>query len=61
LNLQELHTLLNGHLEDIATMFRSPKITLIVRAPDLSDGDVVVTDDDLDAAIASLQRLKDRR
>jgi hypothetical protein len=58
--LQRLHQDLSFDLDRIARRFRNPKITLIVRAPDLEDGDVVIGNDDLDAAIAAIQRLKER-
>jgi hypothetical protein len=41
-------------------MFKDPRVTIVVRAPSLPDGDVVVTDDDLDAAIKAIERLKFR-
>jgi hypothetical protein len=46
------------HLERIAGYFTSPKITLIVRAPQLEDGDLILTDDNLDEAIAAILKLK---
>lgn len=45
-------------LEDIAAYFVAPKLTLVVRAPDLEDGDVVITTDNLDEAIKAIERLK---
>lgn len=45
-------------LEKIAKLFKNPKITLVVRAPDLADGDVVITDDELEPVIASLRKTR---
>lgn len=44
------------HLDAIAQHFKNPKITVIVRAPDLADGDFVMSDDAPDAVIASLKK-----
>lgn len=51
---------INHHLNEIAGLFKAPKITLVVRAPNLPDGDLVMTADDLDQAVAAIQRLKER-
>lgn len=58
--LSQLHQKLAVHLEQISELFKNPKITLVVRSPDLPDGDVVLTDDELDKAIAAIERLKGR-
>jgi hypothetical protein len=58
--MRRLQDELSDHLDRIIRMFKNPKVTLIVRAPDLPDGDVVIGNDDLDAAIVAIQRLKDR-
>lgn len=47
---------IGASLDDIATHFKNPKITLVVRSPDLNDGDVVMTSDNLDDAVAAIQR-----
>ena len=52
---------LQGDLDRISKRFVRPKLTLVVRAPDLPDGDVVIGDDDLDMAIAAIERLKSRQ
>lgn len=49
-----------GHLSAIAKLFKNPKLTLIIRNQDLPDGDVLMSDDDADLAIAAINRLKDR-
>jgi len=58
--LHQLHADLSADLERIASRFKSPKLTLVIRAPDLADGDVVLSDDDLDEAIGAIERLKSR-
>jgi hypothetical protein len=55
-----------GHLEEICKMFtQRPKITIVIRTPWLDeagkDGDVVLTDDDFDMAIAAINRLRGRK
>jgi hypothetical protein len=52
----KLYDTITPHLAAIAGLFKNPKVTLVVRAPDLSDGDVVLTDDDLKSVIASLEK-----
>jgi hypothetical protein len=54
----QLHHDLDSDLKRIARRFKAPKITLIVRNAALPDGDVVLTDDDLELAIAALRRLQ---
>ena len=44
------------HLEAIAKLFKNPKITLLIRSPDLDDGDVLLTDDDFASVTASLMK-----
>jgi hypothetical protein len=59
--LQQLHYDISEDLERIAKRFKGrPKITLIVRNPELADGDVLISDDDFEQAIAAIRRLKDR-
>ena len=45
-------------LDQIRDPYVYPKITLLVRSPDLDDGDFVLSDDDFDEAIAALTRMK---
>lgn len=46
-------------LVDMEAMFDPRcKLTFVMRAPHLGDGDLVVTGDDIDAVIAALTRLK---
>lgn len=56
--MKRLHADLSRDLDSICARFKNPKVTLIVRAPDLEDGDVVIGNDDLDMAIAAIERLK---
>jgi hypothetical protein len=50
-------TALHADLKRIAKRFKNPRITLIVRNPDVHDGDVVLTDDDPALAMAALEHL----
>jgi hypothetical protein len=42
-----------------------PKVTIVIRMPWITDagkdGDVILTDDDFDLAIAAINRLRDRQ
>lgn len=48
------------HLLAIERMFKSPKVTLIVRndLPDGANGDILLTNDNVDSVIACIQRLR---
>lgn len=48
------------HLDAIREHFKAPKVTLVVRAPSVADGDLVMTDDDPTAAIFAIRRLISR-
>lgn len=37
----------------------SPKVTLIIRTPEIPDSHVIIGNDDLDAVIATIQRYKE--
>lgn len=57
--LVNLHYRISEILEEISGMFSTEtKITLIVRTPKLQDGGVLISDDDYDAAIAEINRLR---
>lgn len=58
--MRELHAVLSDHIDAIGALFvSSPKLTLIVRHPDIpGDTSIVITNDDIDAAIAELQLRK---
>jgi hypothetical protein len=62
--LLNLQAEIADHLEAISKLFKQrPKITIVIRTPWLGpnkDGDVVISDDDFDLAIAAIQRLRDR-
>ncbi len=58
--LEQLHDDLSADLAQIAARFKNAKITLIVRSPDLADGDVVLTDDNLELAVAALRKLENK-
>ncbi len=46
------------HLSRIAKLFKNPKITLIIRNDDLPDADLILTIDDLDKVIESINKMK---
>jgi hypothetical protein len=50
---------IGSFMEDIREVFTEPvKMTLIIRATEHPDRDVLLTDDDLDAAIAVIAKLR---
>ncbi len=49
------------HLEAIEALFKSPVITLVVRAPQLPDGDLVLTQDDPNAIIDTIKKQMAKR
>ena len=51
---------LQDDLDRICKRFKNPKITLVVRAPQLEDGDLVIGNDDLTSAIGAIRRLQER-
>jgi hypothetical protein len=56
--LDKLHADIAEHLESIKAMFKDgAKITLIVRNPNLKDGDVLLTDDVVNEAVKALRKL----
>ena len=65
-NMVALRDRIAYHLEAISKMFtQRPPITIVIRTPWLEaegkDGDVVLTDDDFDLAIAAINKLRDRQ
>ena len=63
--LLDLQDEVAGHLERISRLFKQrPKITIVIRTLWLEaegkDGDVILSDDDFDAAIAAINRLRNR-
>jgi len=56
--LRDLQEQIAYSLDEIRRLFKNPKITLVVRNPDQADGDVVLSDDDLDKAIAAIVHLQ---
>jgi hypothetical protein len=59
LKLARLHQAISDHLEAISDFFtQKPKITIVIRTPWLECGDVVLTDDDSELAIAAIKRLE---
>ena len=57
--LVNLHAEIANHAGEISDLFvRGAKVTILVRNPDLEDADVLVTNDEIDSAIAALGKLK---
>lgn len=57
--LRDLYDIAQHHLLEIAALFKErPLLTLIIRSPVLADDGIVITDDDYDTLIATLNRLK---
>lgn len=48
-------------LTAIRKLFLNPKLTLIVRSPDLGDGDLILTEDDLDEVVKAIRKLARRQ
>ena len=49
------------HLDEIAKLFKQrPKMTIVIRADWLPNGDVILTDDDQEKAIAAIRRLHEK-
>ena len=54
-----LHLELERHLSEMEKLFKPHcKLTLLMRNPQVADGDLLLTMDDLDEAIAAIERLK---
>jgi hypothetical protein len=43
-------------LDAIRELFKNPIVTLVVRSPDLPDGDFIMSEDDPSAVIASIEK-----
>jgi hypothetical protein len=61
MKLPEVHAEIAEHCGEISDLFKPGcKVTILVRNPSLKDGDVLVSDDAIDAVVAALQRLKEK-
>lgn len=61
MDLKSLHAEVANHCGEISDLFkRGAKVTVLVRNPDLEDGDMLVTDDQIDLVIAALGKLKEK-
>lgn len=63
--LVRLHADISYHLDRIADLFDRKyrdevKLTLVIRTPWLEDGGVLMGDDEIDAAVQEIERLKAR-
>lgn len=47
------------HLETIAQMFKNPVITVLVRSPDLPNGDFILTNDSFTEVINAVRKMKE--
>lgn len=59
--LHRLHFDISQKLDEIKALFSNPdacKVTLVIRNTDLENGGVVISDDDYDAAIVEINRLR---
>ena len=56
----DLYDSLLPHLEAIEALFKQPLVTLVVRAPQLPDGDLVLTQDEPQKIIESVEKLMAR-
>jgi hypothetical protein len=57
---QAVEVRLTRLLGEVADLFRAPRVTLVVRSPQLPGGALVLTDDDLDLAVEAIRRLAAR-
>lgn len=64
--LVRLQNIISEHLENICTLFtQRPKITIVIRTPWIDaqegkQGGIVISDDDYDAAIAEINKLRNK-
>lgn len=59
--LKLLHAECAKSLRNLERFFESHcKLTLLVRNPQAVDGDIVISSDDLDQVISSIEKLKER-
>jgi hypothetical protein len=59
--IRGVHAEVANHCGDIADLFKpGAKVTILIRNPSQADGDMVVTDDEIDLAMQALQRLKEK-
>jgi hypothetical protein len=55
--VQDAANEVGGYMDRIVKLFKpGAKITVIVRSPDYADRDFIMSDDDLEEAIAALRR-----
>jgi hypothetical protein len=59
---KHLHAELAEHCTLIADLFKpGAKVTLLVRNPQLADGDVLVSDDDMNLVIEAIRKLEGKK
>ena len=64
--LLQLHSQVEQHLLEICKLFtQRPRITIVIRTPWLEaegkEGDIILTDDNFELAIAAINRLRNRK
>ncbi len=59
-NLDAVHKQVSEKLSEIAPLFKNPRLTLLVRSPDLADGDYIATADDLGEVIQAIKKIRDK-
>ena len=58
----QVHAEVAEHCSQIARLFKAgARVTVLIRNPNLADGDMVVSDDETDLAVMALQRLKEKK
>lgn len=58
--LQNVKGKIAKHLQEIAGYFNNAKVTVVIRTLDIKNGDLVMTDDDLDKVVEAIKVLKNR-
>jgi len=61
MRLGEVHAEVAEHCAQVARLFKpGARVTILIRNPSLADGDMVVSDDQMDLVTAALLRLKQK-
>jgi len=58
--LDEVQDLIAGHLDEIQTYFKEPKVTILVRTLDQEDGDLCMSNDEFEDIVFAIRRLQAR-
>lgn len=61
MDLRQVHAEVAEHAGQVADLFKpGARVTILIRNPQLEDGDIVVSDDSMESVIAAVQRLKEK-